>query len=122
MTQPEERVPPPAQIVRDLYEAIRDNRIKDMLALVHPDVTCRPLVRPGLTVYHGHDGIVRLASDMHATHGHYQIKITRITEQPGPQLTVQAWIIPEPGRGTQLPVTSVYTLRDGLITTIESFP
>ena len=41
MTQPGERVPPPAQIVRDLYEAIRDNRIKDMLALVHPDVTCR---------------------------------------------------------------------------------
>jgi len=117
-----EHVTTPVQVVLDLYEAMRERRIEDMLALVHPDVTCQPVVRPGLTTYAGHDGIARLALDMHATHGHYQVTITSITEQPGPQVTVQAWIVPEPGRGQQLPVRSVYTLRESLITTIESFP
>jgi SnoaL-like domain len=117
-----EHVTTPVRVVLDLYEAMRERRIDDMLALVHPDVTCQPVVRPGLTTYAGHDGITRLALDMHATYGHYQVTITSITEQPGPQVTVQAWIVPEPGREQQLPVRSVYTLRDSLITTIESFP
>jgi hypothetical protein len=43
------------------------------------------------------------------------------TEQEGPQVTVQATIRPEPGRGQPpLPVTSIYIVRDGLITSIES--
>jgi len=37
------------------------------------------------------------------------------------QVTVQATIVPEPGRGQPvLPVTAIYIVRDGLITSIES--
>jgi hypothetical protein len=40
----------------------------------------------------------------------------------GPQVTVLATIVPGPGRGQPLPVRTVYTFRDGLIASIESFP
>jgi hypothetical protein len=105
-----------------LYEAIRDSRIEDVLALVDPDVTCKPLVRPGLSAYHGQDGMADLIRDMHAVHGRYQVEIAEITEQDGPEVTVRAVIVPEPGRGDPLPVTSVYTFRGSLITSIESGP
>jgi hypothetical protein len=111
----------PVQIVLDFYETLRESRINDMLGLVDPEVVCQPLVRPGLSLYSGYDGMIRLDSDLHALHGRYQIEIGKVTEQDGSQLTVQATILPEPGRGQPpLPVTSIYIFRDGLITSIES--
>jgi hypothetical protein len=84
-------------------------------------VVCQPLVRPGLSLYSGYDGMIRLDSDLHALHGRYQMQIGEVTEQAGSQVTVQATIVPEPGRGQPpLPVTSIYLVRDGLITSIES--
>ena len=70
-----------------------------MLALVDPDVACQPLVRPGLAVYYGHDGMIGLVHDMHAVHGSYQVEIAEITEEDGPQVTARAVIVPEPGHG-----------------------
>jgi hypothetical protein len=111
----------PIQVVLEFYETLRDSRINDMLGLVDPEIVCHPLVRPGLTLYSGYDGMIRLDSDLHALHGRYQIQIDMITEQEGPQVTVQAKIVPEPGRGqSPLPVMSVYKIRDSLITSIES--
>ena len=96
----------PIQVVLEFYETLRDSRINDMLGLVDPEIVCHPLVRPGLTLYSGYDGM---------------IQIDMITEQEGPQVTVQAKIVPEPGRGqSPLPVMSVYKIRDSLITSIES--
>lgn len=112
----------PVQVVLELYAAIRDCRVADVLALVEPQVTCEPLVRPGLSRYTGHDGMARLVSDMHAVHGRYEVVIVRVAEEPGPQVTVRAWIVPELGRGQSWPVRTVYTFRDGLIASIESFP
>jgi len=43
--------------------------------------------------------MTRLAADVHAIHGRYQVVIAVVTEQDGPRVTVQAWIVPEPGRG-----------------------
>jgi hypothetical protein len=106
----------------ELYAAIRDRRMADVCALTAPEVTCEPLVRPGRTVYEGHDGMTRLVSDLHAVHGNYQVAIIKVTEQPGPKVTVLARLVPEPGRGQPVPVRSVYAFRDGLITAIESFP
>ena len=40
----------PVQVVLEFYEALRASRINDMLGLVNSDVTCRPLVRPGLSL------------------------------------------------------------------------
>jgi hypothetical protein len=113
--------PKPVQVVLDFYEALRESRINDMLGLVDPEVVCHPLVRPGLTLYGGYDGMIRLDNDIHALHGRYQLEIDKITEQEGRQVTVQATIIPEPGRGEPpLPVMSIYNVRDGLITSIQS--
>lgn len=110
-------------MVLELYAALRDRRISDLLDLVHPDVTCRPLVRPGLSVYFGYDGMIQLAGDMHATHGEYDFRANVITERDGPAVTVEATILPEPGRGqAPLEVTSVYQFRDGKIISIESQP
>jgi hypothetical protein len=111
----------PVQVVLEFYEALRESRINDMLGLVDPYVVCQPLVRPGLSLYSGYDGMIRLDSDLHALHGRYQMQIGEVTEQAGSQVTVQATIVPEPGRGQPpLPVTSIYIVRDGLITSIES--
>jgi hypothetical protein len=108
------------QVIAELYAAIRDRRIADVLALVDEKIICMPLVRPGLSMYQGHDGMARLVRDLHAVYGDYCVKIDEITEQ-GMTVTVQARIFPEPGLGPPpLPVISVYTLRDGLVTTIES--
>jgi hypothetical protein len=111
----------PVQTVVELYETLRDSRIEDMLALVDPEVICKPLVRPGLSVYYRRDGMIRLCCDLHTAYGQYQIEINEITEQDGPQVTVQARILPEPAR-KQPPrsVRSVYTFRHNLIASIES--
>ncbi len=113
-----------ADVVLELYETLRDSRTEEMLALVDPQVICLPLVWAGLGVYEGHDGMLRLDHDMHAAHGNYQITIDKITvRNGGSTVTVQAVILAEPGRRQPpLPVKSVYTLRDGLITFIESLP
>jgi hypothetical protein len=112
----------PVQVVLELYAAIRDRRVADVLALVDPQVTCEPLARPGLSRYTGHDGMARLVSEMHAAHGRYEVTIVKITEEAGPQVTVWARIVPELGRGQPWPVRTVYTFRGGLIASIESFP
>jgi SnoaL-like domain len=110
----------PVQIVSELYTAIRDGRMADVLALVDPEVICMPLVRPGLAQYEGHDGMTRLVGDLHAAYGRYRIAIVEAAED-GPRVTVRATLTPEPGRGEPVPVTTAYTLRHGLIFTIESF-
>jgi hypothetical protein len=57
------------------------------------------MVRPGLAVYYGHDGMAGLIRDMHAVHGRYQVEIAEITEEDGPRVSVRAVIVPEPGHG-----------------------
>jgi len=48
-------------------------------------------------------------------------RINDMLRQEGSQVTVEARILPEPGRRQPpLPVTSIYIVRDGLITSIES--
>jgi hypothetical protein len=122
MASPGEQGAAPVKAVLELYEAIRDSRIADVLALVDPDVACEPLTRPGLTAYYGHDGMAGLVRDIHAVYGRYQVEIAEITEQDGPRVTVRAVIVPEPGHGQPLPVTSVFAFRGSLIASIESFP
>jgi hypothetical protein len=80
------------------------------------------MVRPGLAVYYGHDGMAELIRDMHTAHRRYQVEIAEITEEDGPRVSVRAVIVPEPGHGQPLPVSSVYDFRGSLITSIESSP
>jgi hypothetical protein len=103
-TQPPARTP--LQVVLEIYAAIRDANTSNLLALTHPHVICRPVVRPGLSTYHGHHGMTRLVTDMHAAHGNYHIDTGTITQQPGPLITVHA--------------TTVFTVCNGRVTAIES--
>jgi hypothetical protein len=108
-----ERVKTPVQVVMELYEAMRDARIEDMLELVDPEVTCAPVHRPAVAEYRGHEGMTRLTADMHAAHGQYKVEIAEAGQDDESQVTVQAWIVPQPGRGPQFPVRSVYRLHNG---------
>lgn len=111
----------PVQVILEVYAAIRDGNIGDLLALTDPTVDCRPVVRPGLSTYQGHDGMNQLVTDMHAAHGDYHVDIGSIKEQAGPVVTVHATITPGPGRARRPQfVTTVFTLRNDRITTIES--
>ena len=109
-------------VVLALYEAMRDGQAEDVLALVDPEVTYRPLDHSELSVYRGHEGMLRLMRDLHATLGDYQLNIVDMTEEPGPRVTMLAWVIPGPARGLQFPVRLMYTFSDGLATSIESLP
>jgi hypothetical protein len=117
----------PVHLVLDLYMAIRDRRVGGMLALLDPEVVCYPLVRPGQSAYYGHDAMIKLIHYMHDLHGDYQVEVDKITEQNTPRgdvkVTVQARIVPEARLGKPpVPVRSVYTIHDGLITWIQSQP
>ena len=78
----------PVRQALQLIMAIRDSRAPDLLAVVHPDVTCEPLLRPGRTLYHGYEELAHFTADMHAVYGRYQIEIGTIAEHPGPR---SAW-------------------------------
>src|SRR6266702_3521938 len=75
----------PAQVVSELMAAICDGRIEDMLALVHPQVIWQPVARPGLTMYEGHAGMIRLVADLGAAYGRYRLEVEEITADTGRQ-------------------------------------
>jgi hypothetical protein len=112
------------RIALEFMAAVRDQRIKDMLALVDPEVICEPLVRPGRSVYQRHDGMVLFVSDMHTVFGRYQFEIDKITERDGAKVAVQARILPESGHRPMppMPIVILFSLRDNLITLVEGKP
>jgi SnoaL-like domain len=112
------------RIALGFMAAVRDRRIKDMLALVDPEIICEPLVRPGRTVYQRHDGMVLFVTDMHTVFGCYQFEIDKITERDGAKVAVQARMLPESGHSPMpaMPIVILFTLRDGLITAVEGEP
>jgi hypothetical protein len=112
----------PVQAALDLYAALRDSQPGDIAALTTPDVLCRPLVRPGLSEYHGHQGLADLARYAHAAYGDYAVTIISATTQPGQEVTVQARIDPQPGYGSPHRETTAFTFRNHLIATITTQP
>ena len=92
----------PIQAALELYAALRDSRLPDVAALTTPDVLCKALTRPGLSLYYGHQGMANLARYIHAAYGDYTVAIISATEQPDPQVTVRARIDPQPGHGPPL--------------------
>lgn len=112
---------PLVRAVLAFVAAVRDGRPEDAFLLVDPQVICFALVRPGLSVYHGHRGVASLVTYVHAAYGNYQVEIDEITQGPGTEVTVRARILPEPGyQQPPPPIVTRYTFRDGLITAIES--
>lgn len=114
---------PLVQVVLAFGAAVRDIRVEDAFLLVDPKVICFALVRPGLSVYHGHEGVASLITYMHAAYGNYQVEIEEVTEVPGLEVTVRARVVPEPGyQEPPPPSVTRYTFRDGLIAAMESEP
>ena len=113
---------PPGQLVRDLITAIFDGRTDDVLALVHPGVVWRPVTRPGLSAYHGRAGTARMVADITAAYGHTQPEIVAISEDAPGQVRVEAIVVRVTGDGEVAapPITSVFTLEDGLVKLMES--
>jgi SnoaL-like protein len=118
----DQRRTPSTQVVFELIVAIGDKRIQDVLARVHPDVVCQPVARPGLSQYVGHDGMVEFVSNLDAAFGQYRLDIEEMTSDGGTQVTVRTRVIAKAGNGARElpPITSVYTLEDGLVKAIES--
>jgi len=112
----------PSEQVIELFSALRDCRLDDLASLAHPQVIWEAVVRPGLSVYHGHDGLARLARDAHSVHGDYQFTADVIAEDlEPPGVTMLVRIILEPGR----PVETFWlrarcAFRDGLIEHVET--
>jgi hypothetical protein len=113
---------PSTQVVFELLAAIGDGRIEDILALVHPEVVCQPLVRPGFSQYVGHSGMVDLVTNLGAAYGHYWIQIDDMAADGDGRVMVHGRIIRKTDHGDlELPLTtSTYTLVDGMVAAIES--
>ena len=115
---------PAVEVVGELITAVSDGRIEDLLALTDPEVVCRPATRPGLTVYEGHDGMARLVGDLSLAYGRHRIEVDDITADTASQVTARTRVIQETDRGDVLvaSITSVYTLREGMVTFIDGEP
>jgi hypothetical protein len=121
-----------AQVVSELMAAICDGRIEDMLALVHPQVMWLPVARPGRSLYEGHAGMIRLVDDLSAAYGRFRLEVIEISAdvgkqaaaESGTQVTVRARVVRETDGGDLAlpPVTGMFTLRGGLVTSMESEP
>jgi nitrite reductase/ring-hydroxylating ferredoxin subunit len=112
----------PGQLVCDLIRAIFDGRTGDVLAVTHPGVVWRPVTRPGLSAYHGHAGTIRMVADLTAAYGLSQPEIIAVTEDRPGRVTVEARNVRRTSDGeivTPL-IACVFTLEDGLVTSMES--
>jgi hypothetical protein len=113
---------PPAAVAVELLSAIIAGRTGDMVALTAPDVTWRSAVRPGLTLYEGHEGIRRYAADLRAAWDPFRIEIDTVgNDEPG-QATVRVRVIRRGEHGDLPPmlVRAVFTVREGLVTAMEA--
>jgi hypothetical protein len=92
------------------------------LALVDPNVKCFPMVRPGLSMYSRHGGVINLIAE-HARRVWGLSNRDQQHRRRRREVTIQARILHEPGYGPlSLSVTTVFTFQNGLITIIESEP
>jgi ketosteroid isomerase-like protein len=111
----------PAQVVRDLLAAIVERREQDMLDMLDPQVEWRPIIRPARTLYRGRTEMLRYLSDLHAAYGPFRLDIEDI-EAAGSQVTVRARAARLAGDLPPIPFASVFNVRGGLVTRMESQP
>lgn len=119
-------VRPPEQVVADLIAAIGRYRIDDVLALVDPHVTWRPVTRPGLSEYHGHTGVAQFVADLFAAYdGRFRIVIEEIITISPTEVHLRVHAVQETDSGDKPrgpSVLGVYTIHDGKVTSLESEP
>jgi SnoaL-like domain len=118
----------PVQVASALLAAIADGRAADAAALVDPQVVWVPSIRPGRTLYEGRDGVALFVADLHAAYGRFRIVVHDITPGDGAVNTGETEVMARIGGfrqigGGELPLSSLtilFTVRDGLVTFMES--
>src|SRR5258706_4677057 len=65
----------PIAVVRAMWEAEHDGSLDGVLATMHPDVVWTPLLRPGRSLYFGHEGIRAMRDNVDAALGSRRIVI-----------------------------------------------
>lgn len=108
--------------VHRMWKAHREDRIDDMLQLMHPGVQWRPYSRPGPNRYLGHEGIRKMVHDIREATGPYSIEVDRITET-GPDIvsSLARVLIHDQSRdGSTMAIEFRITLTDGLVDFVEA--
>src|SRR6266704_534146 len=111
------------RVVLELLAAVADGRMEDVLALTDPRIAWHPVTRPGLTSYEGHADMSRFMADLRSAYGQYRIEVDDFVESAGPQVTARLRVIPdEHGEQRTMAAAVVFTLRAGLVMSVESEP
>ncbi len=110
------------EVVKAMWLAYAEDRVDDMLALIHPKVVWRPLTRPALSVYSGHVGTLAMMADTARVRGSFRME----WEEP---VTLADGRVRCPGRVVQVTadgdvpgprVEPVLTVVDGLVIALDS--
>lgn len=115
---------PGSQLVRALFLAQDAGRIEEMLTFVHPDITVRPMTRPGRVVYHGHDDFRLLMTDLKRALGPVRVRLEDVTEhEDGTVTAIGSQLIRVYGKErVAQQFRCEFTFRDGLLFTFDSYP
>lgn len=107
-------------VVRALFEAFNEGRAADTLGMLSPHVIFEPMLRPGLSVYHGHDGARLLHDELRLAPGGGRAHFDEFIELPDGRVQVHGHqVLPDGSVGPkESPTVSV---RDGLVTHIQGW-
>jgi hypothetical protein len=110
--------------VRAMWLAHREDRVDDMLDLIHPRVLWRPLSRPGRSLYSGHDGIRRMLEDTRKANGNYWLELDDITEPEPNIVSAKGRVVALDANGetVALAIELLIAMRDGLVHEVETQP
>jgi SnoaL-like domain len=120
----------PARLISELVAAIAEQNVQHVLASLHPKVVFRPITRPGLTQYTGHDGVSRFLADLITAYGSYRFDIYDITVDDQPDLDETTRVLvrgrvirqTEDGDLPEASVSSTFTVHQGKVISMESAP
>jgi ketosteroid isomerase-like protein len=118
----------PVEVASAMLTALADGRVEDVVALVDPQVVWVPSIRPGRTLYEGRAGVAQFVADLHAAFGRFRVVVHDITQGGDgvnageTEVTALIGGFRQIGGGElTLPgLTILFTVRDGLITFMES--
>jgi hypothetical protein len=104
-----------------MWDAEREGRIADLLALMDPHVVCTPTTRPGRSIYIGQTGVVAMLDTMDRMLGRRRIVIDEILSQADATVLTRGRALSQDSpesRGVAFEM--VCEVRDGLIIVIHS--
>jgi ketosteroid isomerase-like protein len=106
------------ELVEAINAAVEKGRVDTVLALVDPDVEWRPMTRPGLSVYRGHDGTRQMFDDVARALGRYRVEYTRYDCVDDATVIGHGRVVIDGGEHRRFESTMVF--RDGLLVSLDS--